>query len=277
VSRSAAAAERETQSDRNSCRQPRVKTRQTLTEIPQGAPMRISAFILSTVSLALSAQVSQAAESPQEKQAILTALQAFNDFIGDWSGKGEAKSGKSEFWDETMSWNWKFNKDAAPNLTVKFKNNKQFTYAEVKFVPDKKVYQLIVPAREKSEKDLVFEGKIVRRVLEMTRSDDASKDRYTIRMSSTNEGALFNLEYLVQTGGKGIDKSLFVVRSKKEGVSISGGKKNECVVSGGVGTIAVSYNGKTYYVCCGGCRDAFNESEAAKKKFVEDFEKKNKK
>jgi hypothetical protein len=238
--------------------------------------MRLLTVASSVLLLALSANFSQAAETPQEKQAILTALQAFNDFIGDWSGKGESKTGKAEFWDETMSWNWKFNKDAAPNLTVKFKNNKQFSYAEVKFLPDKKVYQLIVPGKEKTDKDLVFEGKIVRRMLELTRADAASKDRFTIRMSSTNEGALFNLEYLVQTAGKGIDKSVFVVRSRKEGVSISGGKKNECVVSGGVGTIAVSYNGKTYYVCCGGCRDAFNESEAAKKKFVEDFEKKKK-
>jgi hypothetical protein len=238
--------------------------------------MRFLIVTAPVVLLALTSDVAQAAETPREKQAILKALQEFNDFIGDWSGKGEAKTGKNDFWDETMSWNWKFNKDSAPNLTVKFKNNKQFSYAEVKFVPDKKVYQLIVPGKEKTDKDQVFEGKIVRRVLELTRSDDASKDKYTIRMSSTNEGALFNLEYLVQTAGKGIDKSQFVVRSKKEGVSISGGKKNECVVSGGVGTIPVSYNGKTYYVCCGGCRDAFNESEAAKKKFVEDFEKKKK-
>ena len=33
----------------------------------------------------------------------------------------------------------------------------------------------------------------------------------------------------------------------------------ECVVSGGVGTIKVSYKGETYFVCCTGCRDAFND------------------
>ena len=26
---------------------------------------------------------------------------------------------------------------------------------------------------------------------------------------------------------------------------------------GGAGTMTVSYNGQTYYVCCTGCRDAF--------------------
>jgi YHS domain-containing protein len=29
-------------------------------------------------------------------------------------------------------------------------------------------------------------------------------------------------------------------------------------VSGGAANIAVSYKGKTYYVCCTGCKDEFN-------------------
>lgn len=38
-----------------------------------------------------------------------------------------------------------------------------------------------------------------------------------------------------------------------------GGDEVECVVTGGLGTIPVTYNGKTYYVCCTGCRDYFQE------------------
>ncbi len=32
-----------------------------------------------------------------------------------------------------------------------------------------------------------------------------------------------------------------------------------CVVTEGRGTIKVSYKGKTYWVCCSGCRDLFND------------------
>jgi YHS domain-containing protein len=32
----------------------------------------------------------------------------------------------------------------------------------------------------------------------------------------------------------------------------------ECILTGGLGTIEVTHNGKTYYVCCTGCRDYFN-------------------
>jgi YHS domain-containing protein len=30
-------------------------------------------------------------------------------------------------------------------------------------------------------------------------------------------------------------------------------------VSGGKGTMSTVYKGKTYYFCCTGCRDAFND------------------
>jgi YHS domain-containing protein len=41
-------------------------------------------------------------------------------------------------------------------------------------------------------------------------------------------------------------------------------------VTGGLGTIAVSYKGQTYYVCCGGCKDAF---EADPEKYVKAIKK----
>ena len=34
------------------------------------------------------------------------------------------------------------------------------------------------------------------------------------------------------------------------------------------------YMGKTYYVCCGGCKDAFNDDPA---KYVKEFEERKKK
>ena len=38
--------------------------------------------------------------------------------------------------------------------------------------------------------------------------------------------------------------------------------QRECVVTGGIGNITVSYQGQTYYVCCTGCKDLFEEDPA---------------
>ena len=233
--------------------------------------MRITTIMTLILGSGLTCGSVAFAASTKDDQVAMAALQHFNDFIGSWTANGESKTGKSEFWKENLSWGWKFNKNAPATLQVEFKDDKTFSKGEMKYLVDKKLYQLTMT--DVNKKTLVFEGKIVRRALELIRIDESNKDKYTLRMSSTNEGALMNLEYMLQTGGKGLDKKLYVVMGKKDGVSISGGKKNECIVSGGVGTIAVSYNGKTYYVCCGGCRDAFNENP---KKIVDEYLKKKK-
>ncbi|MCH7989770.1 MAG: YHS domain-containing protein [Planctomycetes bacterium] len=53
------------------------------------------------------------------------------------------------------------------------------------------------------------------------------------------------------------------VANQREGTSFALNpndyRERECVISGGLGTSTVSYHGKTYYVCCSGCRDAFND------------------
>ncbi len=46
----------------------------------------------------------------------------------------------------------------------------------------------------------------------------------------------------------------------RQGVAFAAGVSGPiCIVTGGRGTTQVSYQGKTYYVCCSGCKDLFNE------------------
>ena len=57
--------------------------------------------------------------------------------------------------------------------------------------------------------------------------------------------------------------------NQNEPFANAGSTDPECIVSGGKGTIAVSYNGRTYYVCCSGCRDEF---KASPEKYVKEYE-----
>ena len=69
----------------------------------------------------------------------------------------------------------------------------------------------------------------------------------------------------------GADRGVYQVGATKEGVPFAGrgDTSPECVVSGGKGTIAVSYKGKTYYVCCSGCRDEFKDNP---EKYIKEYE-----
>jgi YHS domain-containing protein len=235
----------------------------------RGFAMRLARLSLAFGAILFASSFLTAADS--EIETGKKALQAFNEYIGGWKGKGEAKAGKSEFWNESMEWGWKF-KDGKVSLLANFKDNKTFKSGELKFVPEKKKFDFV--ATDANDKSMIFSGEIKKKVLTLERIDEESKDKQIIEISTNNDGARMILTYSVQTKGKGLVKKQYTTQHGKEGVSLASGKKNECVVSGGAGTMAVSFKGKTYYVCCSGCRDAFNETPEV---FVAEFEKKQKK
>ncbi|HJZ90234.1 MAG TPA: YHS domain-containing protein [Gemmataceae bacterium] len=209
------------------------------------------------------ATASPADKSEQAKEA----LKALNDFVGQWKGSGETKSGKSELWKETAEWAWDL-KGAEPSLKFKVEGGKQFSEGTLTYLPDKKKYQLTAKTADKKEQ--VYAGEIKAKRLVLTYDDADTKDRYTVEMSTNNDGARFVYNVAVQKKGVGLSRKLVEVGLSKEGAALAGGKKNECIITGGLGTIAVSYSGKTYYFCCTGCRDEFM---ANPKKYVEEYEK----
>jgi hypothetical protein len=200
------------------------------------------------------------------------ALQEVGDFIGQWSGSGEAKvAGKNTLWKEKISWGWKFSKEGDSWIALEIEGSKYFSKGELRYNLKDKKY--ILKATDKDSKEQEFVGVINKQRLVLERKDDKSGDVHKLTLNTAAEGVRLLIAYDVQTGGKGLAGNIFKVTANKDGESLAGGgKKNECIVTGGLGTITVSHNGKTYYVCCSGCRDEFNDNPqkyidaAAKKK-----------
>jgi hypothetical protein len=220
--------------------------------------------VASVCLLGLFAATASPADKPEQAKE---ALKALNDFVGQWKGSGETKSGKSELWKETAEWAWDL-KGPDPALKFKVEGGKQFSEGTLTYLPDKKKYQLTAKTADKKEQ--VYTGEIKAKRLILTYDDADTKDKYTVEMSTNNDGARFVYNVAVQKKSVGLTRKLVEVGLSKEGAALAGGKKNECIITGGLGTIAVSYAGKTYYVCCTGCRDEFM---ANPKKYVEEYEK----
>jgi hypothetical protein len=192
------------------------------------------------------------------------ALQALQEYIGQWNATGGPdKSSKPENWKEVVNWSWRFSKKGDDTwLAVEFKDGKYFSGGELRFVPEKKKYVLtLAPADKKAKDKLAFEGELKKGFLTLDRADPESGDVQRLTLNTAGDGTRFIYKYAILTKGKGVPRQIYQVVANKEGESLaSSGKKNECIVTGGLGTMAVSYGGKTYYVCCSGCRDAFNEN-----------------
>jgi hypothetical protein len=186
------------------------------------------------------------------------ALQALQDFIGTWNGSGTSEKDRSVIWKEKVNWSWRFKgKDAW--LVMAFPQGKNFKRGEIRYLPDDERYQLTLENKE--GKKHVFLGQLKKSKLVLERKDAETKETQQIAMNIAGGGVRMVYAYFVKPENRTLFNKRFQVDFTKEGESFgTAAKKVECVVTGGLGTMPVSYNGATYYVCCSGCRDAFNEN-----------------
>jgi YHS domain-containing protein len=214
--------------------------------------------------------VRTAAADRTDREAAKEALKELQDFIGGWKGAGSPDkprpSPNDPVWSETLSWSWRFKGDDAW-LTLDVKNGKHLKGGEIRYLPGKKAYQFAVTNADGQK--LVFEGTLRKEVLTLERVDPQTKETQQLKMNVAGDGVIFNLYYARKADGTTLWKKEYKVRATMEGESLAARqKKVECVVSGGAGTMPVSYKGETFYVCCSGCRDAFNENP---EKYIAEF------
>jgi hypothetical protein len=197
-------------------------------------------------------------------------LQALNDFIGRWKGAGgpeKPRPDPKESWNETIEWIWRFKGDDAW-LVMTIKNGRHLQGGEMRFLPEKQRYQMT--ATTKDGKKLVYEGQLKDEILTLERTDAEKKEVQRLVMNLAGDGVRFIYRHDHKAVGRTVFVRDYQVGSSKEGESLAATeKKNECVVTGGLGKTTVMYKGTTYYVCCSGCRDAFMENP---EKYIKEFQ-----
>jgi hypothetical protein len=199
------------------------------------------------------------AQDKKKQDELKKGLQGLNDFVGVWNGDGKSAPGKAKLsWAEQLEWGWRFKGDDVW-MTWKLKDGKLFKSAEIRFVPAKKNFQ--VTAVDAKDQKQVFEGKVEGEYLTLDKIDPATKEVQRLKINVAGDGVRLNLVVSHGPEGKKLHTQDYQVAYSMEGESLGAkAKKQECIVSGGLGTGTVAYKGVTYYVCCSGCRDAFNEN-----------------
>jgi hypothetical protein len=228
--------------------------------------------LLAVVLVAAVAQDSAKSTRLAPREALLP----FNELIGPFRANGEPEGGSLQerqkgFWKESVSWSWKFKGDDAW-ITVAFGKGKYFKNGEIRYLPDQDKYQLTLTTVDNKTQTFVGQFNDSKRSIAFEREDEAKKETQRLTIDFIEDiGFVYRLEYKPE-GRKQFVKA-YKVRGTKEGESIAAGggskKGPVCVVSYGLGTMTVSHKGITYYVCCSGCRDAFNDNP---EKFIREFE-----
>lgn len=205
------------------------------------------------------------------------ALRPLNPLVGSWKGTGTPDGTREErqngFWTETIAWGWQIKGDDA-RMVATFDKGKHFTRGELRYLPDKTAYQFTLTTAAKDEVTFtgaLTAGKGADQTLTLERTNPATKEveRFVLTLLHANR-YLYRFE-TKPAAAVGFTRK-YQVGATKEGEPFAQVPKGtECIVSGGKGTIPVSHNGKTYYVCCSGCKDAFKEDP---EKYIKEAEKK---
>jgi YHS domain-containing protein len=196
------------------------------------------------------------------READQKRLAPYAGLVGPWKGTGQVQRGSAKgAWRESASWAWKLSAEsAALNLTIE--DGKYLKSA------------LLKPAateREFAVEAVLADGTHRRFTGKPADSDVLAllcTDQTAVGLAKITLKPLHETRFLLLLEGKNAENGrlnrLGEVGFTRQGVSFAAGASYPlCVVTEGRGTIRVQHQGKTYFVCCDGCRELFESDPDA--------------
>lgn len=201
---------------------------------------------------------STTASGKTDRDAIKQALAEFNSLIGGWRGVGMIKrNSRRGAWSEKAEWVWKFSPSSS-SIAYQITDGKFLKSALLSYDPQKKTYVLSTVQPDGGKRD--YTGTLTKDTLILESQPDQAGAVYRISIRRLNQKRTLVL-FEQRNRGQSFYYRLAEVGYTRAGTKLaeSGSGGPECIVTGGAGTIQVSYQGKNYYVCCSGCKQAFEE------------------
>ncbi len=203
------------------------------------------------------AVVLQAADGTTSSEPVIARLQPFQNLVGPWRGIGQPKRGSNAgAWKETIDTAWDLKKDQT-GIRWAAKDAAQWRSAWLSSPGDG---QFVLKATLPDDTVREYMGKLDKDRLTLETASVNGQDVHRVTITLLNEN-----RWTLLLERRGAQQSFYQriaeIGYQREGTRLAVGATSgpECVVTGGLGTIAVQHAGKTYYVCCTGCRDAFND------------------
>ncbi len=194
------------------------------------------------------------------------ALKPLGTFVGSWRGAGQVERGRTKgAWTETATWAWALTRDSAA-LEVKVAKGKYLKSGLLKpgTTPGSAIFEATLADGSTRKFTGTLTGVSDSKPLVLTATGKTPVGGLRrITITPRHESRLLML-YEAETDEGVLLTRLGEVGFTREGISFAAGESGPiCIVTEGRGTTQVTYKGKTYWVCCSGCKDLFNENPEA--------------
>ncbi len=211
----------------------------------------------------------------QKFDSVLEALKPLQIMLGDWGGITFKKTdGFSSV--ETLDWVWDLQTNPQqPALVMQADKSRYYENARLTYLTDKQMYQLMITNKDGDKR--IYEGDFSVPVAKVEGDADPNILQTTYKLSlslvdppnerkhaqitlnqQNNDRYLFEIYDLRGDSVARVD----TITTRRKGTSFAKSDSDygdkTCVISGGLGTSQVNYQGKSFWVCCSGCRKAFD-------------------
>jgi YHS domain-containing protein len=202
-----------------------------------------------------------APDAPPRRAADQAALKPFAGLVGEWKGTGLPRRGSSRgAWTESAGWAWKLSNDSA---ALRFSSEKGKYLKAAVLKPGTAPGTFLLEATLADGASRSFSGKPnARNTLVLTPEAPVEQGLARITLTPLHDTRFLMLLEAGEAGG-GLAR-LGEVGFTRQGVAFAAGDSAPaCIVTEGRGTIPVMHKGRTYYVCCSGCKDLFHDDPEA--------------
>jgi hypothetical protein len=187
-------------------------------------------------------------------------LAKIQSLVGTWRGVGQPQRNSTKgSWIESADWAWKF-ADDGPSLALQLDQGKYFSSAELRAGEKDGEFALAAKSADKSA-EATYRGTADKEgnlSLTADKPAEGMPARISLRLVAGGDRLLVLLE---KSAAAGSFARLAEIGYTRKGSGFGKGTTGpECVVTGGFGSIEVTYMGQKYFVCCTGCRDYFNDN-----------------
>jgi len=210
-----------------------------------------------------------------DPDAVLAKMQPLQIVLGKWRGTTRKTFGMFKAVD-TLQWVWDFKTDRdQPSLVITSDASPYIRTGRMTYSLQDKKFKLSTEDKDGLKRD--FLGEFIQEPADEPGDDDKPQRTFKLEFTETDRSdaeprwqLVFNQQennrYLMElsrTRASGKFNKLDTVGTQREDTSfalnLEDYKEMTCVVSQGKGTIQVSHKGKTFWVCCTGCKAAFED------------------
>jgi hypothetical protein len=208
-----------------------------------------------------SSSAQHSAESAETRTAAVTGLKPLGMLVGEWRGVGQPRRGsRVGAWLEQAQAAWDFSSDQA-KLVFTSDADKQFQSVRFGWDPAAEAATAVVlPAGSDEVQRYVTDPETSRDMVHVfvsvTDGDDPQSRLTLRRLSDIRVTLLFERRTSATASWRRVAEVGYTRAGRK--LATVGAGSPQCIVTGGLGSMTVSHNDKTYYVCCEGCRQAFD-------------------